>query len=86
MAEKVEKFKGWLFRRGKESVKIARKLTCGVRRDERAIEIGGLSVMQRPGTGGGPGPLVLQGPPRSLKISPVNLKDEPGDPLSQSMY
>ncbi|XP_043479521.1 insulin gene enhancer protein ISL-1 isoform X1 [Leptopilina heterotoma] len=39
--------------------------------------------MQRPGTGGGPGPLVLQGPPRSLKISPVNLKDEPGDPLTQ---
>ncbi|XP_014215017.1 insulin gene enhancer protein ISL-1 [Copidosoma floridanum] len=41
--------------------------------------------MQRtPGPGGGGiGPLGLQGPPRSLKISPVKIQDEPGDPMSQ---
>ncbi|XP_011497526.1 PREDICTED: insulin gene enhancer protein ISL-1 [Ceratosolen solmsi marchali] len=37
--------------------------------------------MQR--TAAGPGPLGLQGPPRSLKISPVKLQDEAGDPMSQ---
>ncbi|XP_015190426.1 PREDICTED: insulin gene enhancer protein ISL-1 isoform X1 [Polistes dominula] len=39
--------------------------------------------MQRAVAGGGPGPLGLQGPPRSVKISPVNIQDEPGDPTSQ---
>lgn len=81
-----EKFGGRFTDVERKTVKIARKPACDVRRAERAAEIGGPSVMQRPGTGGGPGPLVLQGPPRSLKISPVNLKDEPNDPLTQSMY
>ncbi|KAL2717542.1 insulin protein enhancer protein ISL-1 isoform X1 [Vespula squamosa] len=40
--------------------------------------------MQRAVAGGGPGPLGLQGPPRSVKISPVNIQDEPGDPTSQT--
>ena len=40
-----------------------------------------------PGGGGpivGPGPLGLQGPARSIKISPVKIQDESGDPMSQS--
>ncbi|KAK0168684.1 hypothetical protein PV327_002460 [Microctonus hyperodae] len=41
--------------------------------------------MQRTGPIGGPGHLGLQGPPRSLKISPVKIQDESGDPISQ-MY
>ncbi|KAF7415010.1 hypothetical protein HZH68_003499 [Vespula germanica] len=41
--------------------------------------------MQRAVAGGGPGPLGLQGPPRSVKISPVNIQDEPGDPTSQNV-
>lgn len=49
------------------------------------MEIGG-AAMQRMGTAGGPGPLSLQGPPRSVKISPVNIQDEPGDLTSQSKY
>ncbi|KYM88614.1 hypothetical protein ALC53_03098 [Atta colombica] len=36
--------------------------------------------MQRVGAAGGPGPIGFQGPPRSLKISPVNIQDEPADP------
>lgn len=58
------------------------------------VEIAPSSVtMQRPGPntgppgGGGGGPLgPLQGPPRSLKISPVKLQDETGDPMSQSKF
>ncbi|XP_078036972.1 LIM1_Isl and LIM2_Isl domain-containing protein tup [Augochlora pura] len=46
------------------------------------MEIGG-AAMQRMGTAGGPGPLSLQGPPRSVKISPVNIQDEPGDLTSK---
>jgi len=41
--------------------------------------------MQRVGAAGGPGPIGFQGPPRSLKISPVNIQDEPSDP-TQSKY
>ncbi|EZA52243.1 hypothetical protein X777_08913 [Ooceraea biroi] len=41
--------------------------------------------MQRVGAAGGPGPIGFQGPPRSLKISPVNIQDEPTDP-TQSKY
>lgn len=54
--------------------------------EARSPEIGGPSAMQRASAGGGPGPLGLQGPPRSLKISPVKIQDESGDPLSQSTY
>lgn len=68
-----------------EGLKIARKSSREVRRAGRAMEIGG-AAMQRLGTAGGPGPLSLQGPPRSVKISPVNIQDEPGDPTSQSKY
>lgn len=50
------------------------------------VKIGGSSVMQRTGPIGGPGHLGLQGPPRSLKISPVKIQDESGDPISQSTY
>ncbi|KAF7989887.1 hypothetical protein HCN44_008561 [Aphidius gifuensis] len=39
--------------------------------------------MQRTGPIGGPGHLGLQGPPRSLKISPVKIQDDSGDPISQ---
>ncbi|XP_029047342.1 LOW QUALITY PROTEIN: insulin gene enhancer protein ISL-1 [Osmia bicornis bicornis] len=46
------------------------------------MEIGG-AAMQRMAAAGGPGPLSLQGPPRSVKISPVNIQDEPGDLTSQ---
>lgn len=49
------------------------------------MEIGG-AAMQRMAAAGGPGPLSLQGPPRSVKISPVNIQDEPGDLTSQSTY
>lgn len=49
------------------------------------MEIGG-AAMQRMAATGGPGPLSLQGPPRSVKISPVNIQDEPGDLTSQSTY
>ncbi|KYN26808.1 hypothetical protein ALC57_03849 [Trachymyrmex cornetzi] len=40
--------------------------------------------MQRVGAAGGPGPIGFQGPPRSLKISPVNIQDEPADPTQRS--
>lgn len=40
--------------------------------------------MQRTGPIGGPGHIGLQGPPRSLKISPIKVQDEPVDPISQS--
>ncbi|KAG7198874.1 hypothetical protein KM043_015700 [Ampulex compressa] len=70
-------------RTGHEGFKIARKPSREVRRAGRAAEIGGAVAMQRAGTAGGPGPLGLQGPPRSVKISPVNIQDEPGDPTSQ---
>ncbi|XP_018358359.1 PREDICTED: insulin gene enhancer protein ISL-1 isoform X1 [Trachymyrmex cornetzi] len=39
--------------------------------------------MQRVGAAGGPGPIGFQGPPRSLKISPVNIQDEPADPTQK---
>lgn len=48
------------------------------------MEIGG-AAMQRMAATGGPGPLSLQGPPRSVKISPVNIQDEPGDLTSQKI-
>lgn len=56
-----------------------------MRRSGRAAEIGAAGVMQRVGAAGGPGPIGFQGPPRSLKISPVNIQDEPADP-TQSEY
>lgn len=68
-----------------EGFKIARKPSREVRRSGRAAEIGGAGVMQRVGAAGGPGPIGFQGPPRSLKISPVNIQDEPADP-TQSEY
>jgi len=68
-----------------EGLKIARKLSRELRRSGRAAEIGGAGVMQRVGAAGGPGPIGFQGPPRSLKISPVNIQDEPTDP-TQSKY
>ena len=68
-----------------EGLKIARKSSREVRRAGRAMEIGG-AAMQRMAAAGGPGPLSLQGPPRSVKISPVNIQDEPGDLTSQSTY
>ncbi|KAF7408613.1 hypothetical protein HZH66_003150 [Vespula vulgaris] len=53
----------------------------------RTAEIrGAWAAMQRAVAGGGPGPLGLQGPPRSVKISPVNIQDEPGDPTSQIQW
>lgn len=69
---------------GTKGFKIARKPSRDVRRSGRAAEIGG-AVMQRVGAAGGPGPIGFQGPPRSLKISPVNIQDEPTDP-TQSKY
>lgn len=49
-----------------------------------------LVVMQRAvgpvGGGVGVGPMGLQGPPRSIKISPVKIQDESGDPMSQSEW
>lgn len=68
-----------------EGFKIARKPSRDVRRSGRAAEIGGAGVMQRVGAAGGPGPIGFQGPPRSLKISPVNIQDESADP-TQSEY
>lgn len=68
-----------------EGFKIARKPSREVRRSGGAVEIGGAGVMQRVGAAGGPGPIGFQGPPRSLKISPVNIQDEPSDP-TQSEY
>ncbi|XP_063980609.1 insulin gene enhancer protein ISL-1 isoform X1 [Diachasmimorpha longicaudata] len=41
--------------------------------------------MQRTGPIGGPGHIGLQGPPRSVKISPIKVQDEPVDPISQKV-
>lgn len=77
---KFHEFKGHGRWSAYEGFKIARKPSREARRSGRAAEIGAAGVMQRVGAAGGPGPIGFQGPPRSLKISPVNIQDEPADP------